>query len=495
MRYLKKVVAVLLVAAVCFSHLWTFEVMATSSTQGELNEVSRQLRELESLRSDGLSEYLNLREELQMLRDEMQLLDVQIRELNMTIRETTEEITEVVASMEAVMASLEHVASDIEREQRALNESREDLKKANEILAARVRAMHENGQVNIFTVFLSSESLTDFLMRFDDLRSVIRFNRDFLQNLSELEEEYQSNVDSLKLSQARQEHLQFNLEMRERELIALLVSYEMLHEDLERQKDYKIISIELILEDTERYEQLLDLLEAEYYELQRRLGVLHARFDRERASAHFRHALPGAHTAQITTPRVHTVPAAPAVVGSGPDLSISLGLARRPVDELFLQISRQIDIDTALSEEEQAELMERMRTRYDTRVSPREDTFAWPVPSRMYINNEFRHTDYARHHGIDIIENIGAPIVAAADGRVVHSDWTVGAGYMVIIEHSNGLQTVYAHNSQNHVSVGDIVSRGQPIAAVGATGPTRISHLHFEVIRDGIPIDPMQFFE
>ena len=489
--YIKKVIAILLVMAVGFPHFWAFEVMATASTQRELNEVNRQLRELENLRNDGLSEYLNLREDLQNLRDEMRLLDIQMGEVTMSIQETTWEIAEVVDSIEAVMISLEYLESEIKNAEKDLEQSREDLKIANEILAARIRAMHENGQVNIITVLLNSESITDFLMRFDDLRSVIRFNRDFLQNLTELEEVYQNSVDRLALSIARQEDLQFNLEMREQELIVLLMNFEILYGDLERQRDEKDYFIVQLLEDAERYEQLLDLLEAEHYELQRRLGNLHARFDRERASADFRHALPGAQTAQqrITPP----VSAAGAGQSGGFIGSTSIFLTTLERDDWVLDLLFSLDMQNAPDAQELAHWREVMSV-HETRVSPREDVLAWPVPSHMYVNIEFANTAAARHEGIDIAGQGGAPIVAAADGRVIHSEWTAGAGHMVIVEHDNGLTTVYAHNSRNHVSVGDVVSRGQHIADVGSTGPTRFDHVHFEVLRDGVPVDPMQFF-
>ena len=500
MRYLKKVIAILLVVAVGFPHFWTFEIMATSSTQRELNEVNRQLRELENQRNEEFREYLNLREDLQNLRDEMLSLDMRIGETDMLIQETVEEIMEVVASIEVVVASLEHLESDIEVEERALNESREDLKAANEILSARVRAMHENGQVNIITVLLNSESITDFLMRFDDLRSVIRFNRDFLQNLTELEELYQSNVDRLKLSQARQEDLQFNLERRERELTTLLTSYEELYEDLLRQRDEKDDFIQQLLEDVERFELILDLLEAEYYALQRRLGNLHARFDRERAAAAFDHAYrharasaPSVQPPAMAQPGVHTVPAAPTAAGGGFIVSNALWLMNLDVPDYVLEGAFREDLVNVLDSQETARRLQELG-RYDIRVNPREDVLAWPVPTHPYISQGFSHTAYARHHGLDIGTTAGEAIVAAADGRVVYSEWTIGAGNMVIIEHDNGLKTVYAHNSRNHVSVGDVVSRGQHIADVGATGSTRLQHLHFEVLQDGIPVDPMQFF-
>ena len=96
-----------------------------------------------------------------------------------------------------------------------------------------------------------------------------------------------------------------------------------------------------------------------------------------------------------------------------------------------------------------------------------------------------------RHHkGIDIAAPQGSDIKAAAEGKVSFSGWKPGYGNMVIIEHSGGYETRYAHNSDNKVRKGDIVRSGQVVAEVGQTGRATGAHLHFEVRKDGQDIDP-----
>lgn len=88
------------------------------------------------------------------------------------------------------------------------------------------------------------------------------------------------------------------------------------------------------------------------------------------------------------------------------------------------------------------------------------------------------------YNGIDLGAYVGTPILAAADGIVIRSlsgGWNGGYGNYIIISHSNGTQTLYAHNSKNLVSVGDRVEQGQTIALVGSTGKSTGSHLHFEI--------------
>ena len=84
-------------------------------------------------------------------------------------------------------------------------------------------------------------------------------------------------------------------------------------------------------------------------------------------------------------------------------------------------------------------------------------------------------------------------ITAADSGKVIFSGWYGGYGNSVIIDHGGGLTTLYAHASRLNVREGQAVIKGQSIAAVGSTGLSTGPHLHFEVRRNGSPVDPMGF--
>jgi murein DD-endopeptidase MepM/ murein hydrolase activator NlpD len=99
----------------------------------------------------------------------------------------------------------------------------------------------------------------------------------------------------------------------------------------------------------------------------------------------------------------------------------------------------------------------------------------------------------ALHSGLDFQADPGTPILAAAGGVVVIQEYHPAYGNMVEIDHGNGLITRYAHASATYVKKGDLVKRGQKIAAVGSTGRSTGPHLHFEVLADGTPQDPQKF--
>lgn len=125
--------------------------------------------------------------------------------------------------------------------------------------------------------------------------------------------------------------------------------------------------------------------------------------------------------------------------------------------------------------------------------------FAWPCPSTKTITSEYgwrRHPvlNYDRfHNGIDIGARHGAPILAAYDGKVVAASYTSAMGNYIMIDHGDGLYTIYMHCSQLYVSEGTYVIRGEQIAAVGATGLVTGAHLHFSVRLNGEYVNPLNY--
>ena len=97
------------------------------------------------------------------------------------------------------------------------------------------------------------------------------------------------------------------------------------------------------------------------------------------------------------------------------------------------------------------------------------------------------------HKGIDIAATRGTPILATASGTVTFAGWSSGYGYLVKINHGNGVETYYGHCSKLYVSAGDTVEAGEQIAAVGSTGNSTGNHLHFEIRLDGKQVNPQTY--
>jgi len=118
----------------------------------------------------------------------------------------------------------------------------------------------------------------------------------------------------------------------------------------------------------------------------------------------------------------------------------------------------------------------------------------WPV--RGWVTAEFDETMPGRekkHTGIDIAAPQGTPILTAGSGKVTFAGWDKDLGLVVVLDHLNGLSTLYGHCSRVLVEVNEPVSQGQAIAELGNTGQSSAPHLHFEIRENGMPIDPRKY--
>lgn len=124
----------------------------------------------------------------------------------------------------------------------------------------------------------------------------------------------------------------------------------------------------------------------------------------------------------------------------------------------------------------------------------------WPVPSRAASSSSLSSGYVSRnrpigrgsefHTGYDIPASYGSAVVAAEAGTVIYAGWMSGYGNTIMINHGNGLVTLYGHNSSLTVSKGDTVSRGQQVAKIGSTGNSTGNHCHFEVRVNGSHTNP-----
>lgn len=116
--------------------------------------------------------------------------------------------------------------------------------------------------------------------------------------------------------------------------------------------------------------------------------------------------------------------------------------------------------------------------------------FIWPINGK--IISEFGTRNGERHAGVDIKADEGTPIKAADSGKVIYSgNGLNGYGNLIIIKHEGPFFTVYAHNRRNMVSEGNLVEKGEEIAEVGNTGRATTYHLHFEIRKNKVSVNPI----
>ena len=126
-------------------------------------------------------------------------------------------------------------------------------------------------------------------------------------------------------------------------------------------------------------------------------------------------------------------------------------------------------------------------------AKPKVSTVLFP-PVKGIITEKFNPRD--KHYAVDIALAKNTPIKSILSGRVIFADWTPNTGNVVIIRHNSGFISIYKHAASVTVSQGDIVRTGEVIALAGSTGQESTGvHLHFELWKDGYPIDPSIFIE
>lgn len=162
---------------------------------------------------------------------------------------------------------------------------------------------------------------------------------------------------------------------------------------------------------------------------------------------------------------------------------------QREIDRL----SREVDVRS----DELAVLESRF---LEKRVKERLMPTTLPV-KEAFLGSPFGHRSdpivgqRAMHEGIDFNAESGTPVVAAADGVVLSAGWQSDFGNMIEVDHGDGLTTRYAHLSRMNAKAGSLVKRGERIGAVGSTGRSTGSHLHFEVRMLGVAQNPASFLK
>ncbi|ADI00785.1 M23 family metallopeptidase [Salisediminibacterium selenitireducens] len=166
---------------------------------------------------------------------------------------------------------------------------------------------------------------------------------------------------------------------------------------------------------------------------------------------------------------------------------------KKEVEEKVVYVNGQVQEREIISEEIIQEAEDRIVV-HGTKTSSSRGTgdLIWPA-SGGYVSSQFGMRNGRMHNGIDIARPSSYEIYAADNGVVSSAGWENGYGYTVRINHNNGMETVYAHLRDIHVSTGQTVGKGRQIGVMGTTGRSSGIHLHFEVIQGGSHQNPMNY--
>jgi murein DD-endopeptidase MepM/ murein hydrolase activator NlpD len=192
---------------------------------------------------------------------------------------------------------------------------------------------------------------------------------------------------------------------------------------------------------------------------------------------------------KLTVPGAKTAAVAPAPVAA-PAPAVSTAPATKMVAAAQPQSARLVQPTANVQEPAAAAEAPAVRPSEATGALP---TFRWPVRGKV-ITSYGAKTNGKSNDGINVAVPEGTPVKAAEDGVVAYSGNELkGYGNLVLVRHSNGYVTAYAHASELLVKRGDTIKRGQVIAKSGQSGEVGSPQLHFEIRKGSSPVDPLQF--
>ena len=394
----------------------------------------------------SLPAYAVSQSEIDELQKKLDALEQQAQEQQDVINDLTSQkarfITRKIAldgKIELNRQMIELIGEQIKIYDEIIAEKQAELDKAleketaqTELLRSRIRAMEENSSYSYASFIFDSSSVTELLSRIGDVNDIMHYDK-------ALEEEYMAareDVESIKKSyeevRHEQELLQKELDTKQAELDAQVEAAYTMIADIETLSDDAQAEYEAIAEAEAEAEETLQ-------------EAIRKRAAEEAAKNAANNANSGGNSGGSGG-------------NSGGGGSSGGGSA------------------TSLS------------------------NLQWPVPSCTLITSRFGYrvaptTGASTYHGgLDIGAGMGASIVAAGAGDVIYAGANGGYGNCVMIDHGNGVVTVYAHMSSIGVSYGQYVTAGQYIGAVGSTGISSGPHCHFEIRINGVQTDPAAYF-
>lgn len=184
------------------------------------------------------------------------------------------------------------------------------------------------------------------------------------------------------------------------------------------------------------------------------------------------------------------------IVAVSSDISDREAAIKEYEDEIAAQNAEISALEKAVAEEKARLAEQNAETRvYDGGM------FTWPCPAYTRISDEYGNRMHPIlnvlqfHNGLDMAAPYGSAILAAYDGDVIAADYSASMGNYIMLDHGDGLYTIYMHSSALYVSKGESVYKGQKIAAVGSTGRSTGNHLHFSVRLNGNYVSPWNYLK
>lgn len=403
--------------------LATVPLSAADVSAASLKELQQQKKEADSKKS-------NLQQDINQKKSAITTNQSKIDDILGKIKELNQQIEKTNGEMNTVRNNIAETKKDIEKLRESIEDLEQKIEERDVVLRERARTLQTRGtSVSYVEVLLGASSFADFIDRFSTVTTLVEADRNIMR-------QQQADIDQLEEEKELVEDKLVKLEKQEAEL-----------KDLKAKLDGQ----------KQQQNKLVDQLEAEQQKLSEEKTELEEEF--------------------------HEV----------------YEVSKELEGQIVAEQRRLAEVARKIEEERKAALAAQQQNNSGGSSSssgnssgniPTVSAGSWTKPANGRYTSGFGWRKHPiqgimkQHRGIDIANSVGTPIVAASDGVVSKAGWMAGFGNVIMITHSiNGqiYTTVYAHLSGINVSSGQQVSKGQRIGAMGNTGNSKGSHLHFEV--------------
>ena len=452
---MKKKITMFLVTTLLTASVPVFAVN-TGDIKDQVNDNNEKIDVLEQEKSDLQKNKKVINSELNSILEEIKNTSNSITNLNSSIQSKEENIRIKTDEIAEMILKIQEIEADIVVQKERISEQEEELRKQEELLASRVRAAYKSNSVNniIFTL-IESTSIVDFTERLSFIERMVSKDHEIMELIDSIISTLEVEREKLEASQNAASEIKLSLEQDR-------VTLEDEKSSLERQK----ATLERELDNQKSLEvekkALLDSLSAEERRIANDIGDIME--ENAALEAEIQKLI---REAQETARREE-------------EARRAAEEARRAAEEAKKQEESQNSGSVSVPE------------------APKPSTgYIRPVNGRITSPYGYRvhpvYGDRRFHTGVDYAAGYGVPVVSTKSGTVILAKYHASYGNYMIVDHGDGIASLYAHLSGFAASYGQKVSQGQTIGSIGSTGTSTGPHLHFEIRVNGVHRNPSDY--
>lgn len=402
----------------------------------------------------------------------------EIAKLNQEIKGKIEKINKLEKDVVDIKEKIKKTENEIKR-------LKAEVEKNTKLLEERLVVMYKKGSVKDIEVLLASEDINDFLSRQTMMSTITNHDKKLIAKLKSDKEELDIQKAKLDGEKTALEIATENTKKEKEKLEKDKEAQDQLYEKLRVEEGLRLEEIEYLKAVTQEYEGYLSSTLENKKELATEIGKRESEIEDLESSLE-------TNLSRIQSTRSELRSAEEAEKRAR-DKQEKLQRKRRELERL----KEAQEAQERAEEEERQKLEETVDSTQGPSIPSTGSGFGWPAAANYitsYYGWRYLFGGYDFHTGLDIAGPLGTSIYASKSGVVTFSGWNVyGYGNLIIISHPDGSETRYAHLTQSYVSAGQSVSKGQNIAAMGTTGRSTGSHLHFEIRFGGETVDPLPY--